>query len=319
MSNKPSSMITLMKLDLKILSLAAVLVLCGCASTLDQDNALAIVPYRILEDGRIVVETQVNDQGPFGFALDTGSSISIIFDDLSNKLGLEIIQGKRVMIHGTVASGGFPLVGVSRLQVGQETWNDPRIASLPGKTEAGDAIDGILGIDFLRRYAIGFSAEDRIVRLYHPDLVSNRSYRGWATVPLERTNIGESGPALYFFDVEIRGQKVPVLFDLGAGLNMINWPAARSLRFAPVRRSAEHRVSGVLESELVMARTEPMEVKTAGIRWQNEVFLIADFEVFETLQQSESPFVILGAGLFNQRDFVIDFCSKPFAGQSCNG
>jgi len=44
-------MITLMKLDLKILSLAAVLVLCGCASTLDQDNALAIAPYRILKRG----------------------------------------------------------------------------------------------------------------------------------------------------------------------------------------------------------------------------------------------------------------------------
>jgi len=203
------------------------------------------------------------------------------------------------MIHGTVASGGFPLVGVSRLQVGQEAWDDPRIASLPGETEAGDAIDGILGIDFLRRYAIGFSAEDRIVRLYHPDLVSNRSYRGWATVPLERTNIGESG--------EIRGQTVPALFDLGAGLNMINWPAARSLRFKPVSRRGDHVVSGVLESEPVTARTEAMQLKTAGIHWKSEVFLIADLEIFETLQQSESPFVILGAGLFNQRDFVIDF------------
>jgi hypothetical protein len=307
LSNKLSSMITLMKLDLRILSLAAVLVLCGCASTLDQDNALAIAPYRILEDGRIVVETRVNDQGPFGFALDTGSSISIVFDDLTNKLELEIVPGQRVMIHGTFASGGFPLVRVSRLQVGQEAWDDPRIASLPGKTEAGDALDGILGIDFLQRYAVGFSADDRIVRLYHPDLVSNRSYRGWATVPLERSNIGESGAALYFFDVEIRGQKVPALFDLGAGLNMINWPAARSLRFAPVRRSGDHLVSGVLESEPVVARTEAIEVKTAGIHWQNEVFLIADLEIFGTLQQGDNPFVILGAGLFNQRDFVIDF------------
>jgi len=307
LSNKLSSMITLMKLDLKILSLAAVLVLCGCASTLDQDNALAIAPYRILEDGRIVVESRVNDQGPFGFALDTGSSISIVFDDLSNKLELEVLPGQRVMIHGTVASGGFPLVGVSRLQVGQETWDDPRIASLPGDTEAGDTIDGILGIDFLQRYAIGFSAEDHIVRLYHPDLVSNRSYRGWATIPLERVNIGESGAALYFFDVEIRGQTVPALFDLGAGLNMINWPAARSLRFSTVRRSRDHLVSGVIESEPVVARTEAMQVKTAGIRWRNEVFLIADLEIFATLQKSDSPFVILGAGLFNQRDFVIDF------------
>jgi len=306
-ASKLSSMITRMKPDLKTLLLATVFVLCGCASTLDQDNALAIAPYLILEDGRIVVETHVNDQGPFRFALDTGSSISIVFDELRNKLELELIPEQRVMIHGVVTSGGFPLVGVSRLQVGQATWADPRIASLPGETEVGSTIDGILGIDFLRRYAVGFSTEDRIVRLYDPDVVSNRSYRGWATVPLERATIGESGAALYFFDVTIHGQKITALFDLGAGLNMINWPGARSLNLAPARRSRDHLVSGVLESAPVMARANAKELKTANIRWRNEVFLIADLEIFVTLQQSDSPFVILGAGLFNQRDFVIDF------------
>jgi hypothetical protein len=296
-----------MKRDLKTLLLVMVFVLCGCASTFDQDNALAIAPYLILEDGRIIVETHVNDQGPFRFALDTGSSISIVFDELRNELELKLIPEQRVMIHGVVASGRFPLVGVSRLQVGQATWANPRFASLPGETEAGSTIDGILGIDFLRQYAVGFSTEDRIVRLYDPDVVSNRSYRGWATVPLERATIGESGAALYFFDVEIHGQKITALFDLGAGLNMINWPGARTLNLAPAHRSSDHLVSGVLESAPVMAQTNAKELKTANIRWRNEVLLIADFEIFATLQQSDSPFVILGAALFNQRDFVIDF------------
>ena len=33
----------------------------------------------------------------------------------------------------------------------------------------------------------------------------------------------------------------------------------------------------------------------------------SDLEIFKTLQQGDSPLVILGSGLFNQRDFVIDF------------
>jgi len=296
-----------MKLGLKVPSLAAVFVLCGCASTLDQDNALAIAPYRILEDGRIVVETRVNDRGPFPFALDTGSSISIVFGDLRNKLELGLIPEQQVMIHGTVDSGGFPLLSVDRLQVGEATWVEPRIASLPGETGAGTDIDGILGTDFLRRYAVGFSTKDHIVRLYDPDLVRDRSYRGWATVQLERAAIGDSGAMLYFFDVIIGGQKIPALFDLGAGLNMINWPGARSLDLKPVRSSEDDQVSGVIGSTAVMARINAREVKTAGIRWRNEVFLIADLDVFAALQKSDSPFVILGAGLFNQRDFVIDF------------
>jgi hypothetical protein len=300
-------MIEVMKLGLKVPSLAAFFVLCGCASTLDQDNALAIAPYRILDDGRILVETRVNDQGPFPFALDTGSSISIVFEDLRNKLELELIPERQVMIHGTVDSGGFPLLSVDRLQVGEEAWVEPRIASLPGETDAGTDFDGILGTDFLRRYAVGFSTKDNIVRLYDPDVVRDRNYRGWATVQLERTAVGGSGAMLYFFDVIIGGQKIPALFDLGAGLNMINWPGARSLDLKPVRSSEDDQVSGVIGSTAVMARINAREVKTAGIRWRNEVFLIADFEVFATLQKSDSPFVILGAGLFNQRDFVIDF------------
>ncbi len=200
---------TSVKLDLNILLFALVFVLCGCASVLNQDDALAITPYHIIDGGRIVVEARVNDQGPFHFVLDTGSSISIVFDELRDKLGLEFASGKPVFIHGLVTAGQFPLLNISRLQLGREIWADARIASLPGETEASADIDGILGIDFLRRYAVGFSTQDRAVRLYSPSLVSDRSYRGWASIPLQRVNIGESGAALYFFEVEISGQKVP--------------------------------------------------------------------------------------------------------------
>jgi len=239
--------------------------------------------------------------------LDTGASISIVFDKLRNKLELETAPGKSVTIQGLVTSGQFPLVNISRLQVGREIWADPRIASLPGGTAASAKIDGILGIDFLRRYAVGFSTEDRVLRLYPPNLVRDRSYRGWASVPLERVNIGESGAALYFFEIEISGKKLPALFDLGAGPNMINWSAARSLNLAPLNRRGEELLSGAFESTPVVARLNAKEVRTAGIRWRNEVFLVADLEIFTSLQQDDSPLVILGSGLFNQRDFVIDF------------
>ncbi|NCF74665.1 MAG: hypothetical protein GWP67_14325 [Gammaproteobacteria bacterium] len=49
-----------MKAKLKVILLAAVFVLWGCASVLDEDGALAIAPYDIKENGRIVIEAQVN-------------------------------------------------------------------------------------------------------------------------------------------------------------------------------------------------------------------------------------------------------------------
>ncbi len=292
---------------LKIIWLAPVLALCGCASVLDEDGALAIAPYDIREDGRIVVEAQVNGQGPFAFALDTGASISVVFDEMNNKLELEPLPGQAVIIHGVVASGKFPLLRVSRLEVGREVWADPRIALLPGDTPATKGVDGILGVDFLRRYAVGFSTRDRAIRLYPPELVGRRSYRGWASVPLRPEYIGDSGAALYFFEIEIGGKRIPALFDLGAGLNMINWAAARSLGLELVDMQGDELLTGAIESAPVAARVKFDEVTTGRIRWRDEEFTIAELKIFSTITPGISGCAILGAELFTQRDFIIDF------------
>ncbi len=300
-------MIMCVKPHFTFLELAAVFVLSGCASVLDLDHALAIAPYHIEGSGRIVVEARVNGQGPFDFALDTAATISAVFYELRDKLELEPIPGQAVIVHGAAASGQFSLLNIDRLEIGSEIWTDPRIVSLPGKNAAGASIDGLLGVDFLRRYAVGFTTADRVVRLYPPDLVARRSYRGWASVPLEVKPVRESGAALYFIDIEIDGWKTQAIFDLGAGLNIINWAGVRSLGVAPLEMRRNDQISGALEDLPITARLEAEEVTTSSVRWRNEMFLIADLEVFETLMLRDSPAVILGAGLFTQRDFVIDF------------
>jgi len=300
-------MIKCVRPDLKILGLAAVVALSGCAGVLDLDGAIAMVPYTIEEDGRIIVEARVDGQGPFDFVVDTGSSISAVFDVLRHELALEPIPGMTVMIHGAAASGQFSLLNIGRLEVGAEVWADPRIVSIPGETVATASTDGILGADFLRKYAVGFSARDRVLRLYPPDLVARRSYRGWSSVPLKAEPIGAGGPVMYFIDIEINRSKIRAVFDLGAGLNMINWPAARSLGLAPPRFRDGDLMSGVLDSSPVTARINADEVTTASVRWRNEEFLIADLEIFETFMLGDSPAAILGASLFTRRDFFIDF------------
>lgn len=300
-------MIICVKATFCVLGLAAVFLACGCASVLDEDGALAIAPYTIEEKGRIVVEARVNDQGPFDFALDTAASISVVFDELRYELGLEPVPGKLAIIHGAVATGEYPLLDIDRIEVGREDWTDARIVSLPGDTLAGASIDGVLGVDFLRRYAVGFSTREHIIRLYPPHLVAGRSYRGWASIPLEAETIGESGAAVYFFEIEIDGRKMPAVFDLGAGLNLMNWQAVKSLGVAPADLRDDDLFSGALESTPVVARLNVKEVTTASIRWRDEVFSIGDLEVFSILMPGDGPAAILGAGFFTQRDFVIDF------------
>ncbi len=72
-------------------------------------------------------------------------------------------------------------------------------------------------------------------------------------------------------------------------------------------RKGDEILSGALESTPVVGRYNAAEVRTGRIRWRNEVFAVADLEIFATLRFVDSPLAILGSGLFNQRDFVIDF------------
>lgn len=292
--------------DLKAIFLVTGLVLCGCARTLSLQGALTVIPYELQDSGRILVGVRINDQGPFPFALDTAASISVIFDELRRELALDTDPDMSATVHGVVASGRFPLVGIDRIRVGSEIWSDATIVSLPG-ADVAPGIAGILGIDFLRRYGVGFFTEDRAVRLYPPDLVRDRNYRGWASVPLEPMNIGASSEPLYFFEVRIGRRAVPALFDLGAGLNIINPPGARFLGLVPAGAEEDSVLFGAFASAPVLARLAYEEVTTADIGWRNEEFLIADLEIFTTLMYEDRPLAIIGAGLFNQRDFVIDF------------
>ena len=296
-----------MKSNLKIIGIASVSMLWGCASMLDEDGALATVPYDIVGDSGIVVELQVNGQGPFAFALDTAASISVVFDKLSRELKLEPISEDVIMIHGLVTSGKFPLLGVDEIAVGDEVWNDPLIASMPGEFANRTGIDGILGVDFLRRYAVGFSTKDQVIRLYPPDLLDQTDYRGWTSVPLELLEVGDTKTALYFFEMEIGDLRMPAVFDLGASLNIMNWAAASSLGLDPVALRNGRQVFGAIDSTPVIARIKTRELTTGNIRWQDEEFMMAELDIFKTLMHDETPCAILGAELFTQRDFIIDF------------
>lgn len=270
-------------------------------------EALAVAPYYTENSNHIVIDAHINGQGPYQFLLDTGASISSTFDHVRDKLKLPTKGQQSVVVHGLVASGSFPLIEVSSIRVGNQNWAYPRIVSLPGKTASSSTIDGILGLDFLQRYAVGFAAGEQVIRFYDPATVQDKNYKGWVTVPLQNVSVDTGLAALYFLDVQIGGRKINALFDLGANQNMINWPGANTLSLKHKNRLTRNVMSGALDRSSSMARFEATEVNTSGIRWRNEEFLVADLEIFETLNRENTPLVILGSGLFNQRDFVIDF------------
>jgi hypothetical protein len=281
--------------------------LAACAPTLQLEGTGAATPYRISDQGRILVEAEINGEGPVLLALDTGASISTLFDPAAENLGLQPIADQTVLIHGLVSSGRYPLLQIDSLALGEAAWIGPRIAGIPGNTAASEAIDGLLGIDFLRNYAVGFLAGARVLYLYPPDAVAAPKYVGWASIPLQSITFGEGGASLYYLALRMGNVALPALFDLGSSENVLNWPAVDVLDLRPLRNKDRRLLSGALESTRVAARFKADSVSTHGVSWLNEEFLVADLQIFATLGKEDAPFVILGSGLFNQRDFIIDF------------
>lgn len=291
-------------------AIAALALASGCASILDEDGALTVVPYEIMDSGQIVVSAEINDQGPFAFAFDTGASISVVLDDVREEIGLECVADREVVIQGMIGSGRFPLAIVDRLRVGNAVWEDARLASMPGGDLAGTGIDGILGVDLLDRYAVSFSTEDKALRLYTPESLRERSYKGWATIPLQELSIGDGNSTVYGIEIRVGPITIPALLDLGATSNIMNWRAARALRVRPLSPRRPDEIAGTVESVPVAAQVEIEALRTGNLRWSRQTFVIADFPVFSALGIEDRPMAIVGAELFNRRDFVIDFARQ---------
>ena len=283
---------------------------CGCAAplVLDDDNAAVVVPLEIGSEGRIIVEARINDLGPFKFALDTGASISVVLDTTRERAGLELAEGKRVVIQGMVSSGTFPLTTIAELTIGDDSWTSTRVASMPADSVAFTGIDGILGMDFLRRYAIGVSPRDQVVRLYPSQIVSKRTYRGWTSIPMQPLQIGEGNAMTYTIELHINEIAIPTMLDLGAGSsNLMNWHTARAIQVRPSKPRRGTELSGAVETVPIVAELQVDRLRIGNISWSDTTFLISDFPIFEVLGLDDRPAAIVGPSLFHERDFVIDF------------
>jgi hypothetical protein len=283
------------------------LALAACATSLNRDGAVSVVPYDVQPSGRIVTDVLINEQGPFRFAVDTAATGSFIVARVRDELALVPLPDATATVYGAVASGSYPIVRIDRLTIGDTSWLGAPLIALPAGTGATATIDGVLGADFLRQYSVEIVSANRELRLFRPETIGERNYRGWASIAIEPRYFGTSEEPLHFLEVEIEGYRIPALLDLGAGVSVLNTPAVRALHLAPTRRSERGEFSGALGSEEIIAHLGTQALKTGTVAWRNESFLIADPEIFATLDYAERPLAILGSGLFTQRDFIIDY------------
>jgi predicted aspartyl protease len=106
------------------------------------------VSFDLLPDGGVVVPVTIGGTGPFRFVVDTGSNRSAITTEVARRLNL------RPAAHTVMVTPGgrrvCPLVHVSGLSIGAESWVDRQVVVVPaGEIAASRRIDGLIGQDVL--------------------------------------------------------------------------------------------------------------------------------------------------------------------------
>lgn len=145
------------------------------ASATARGSVIARLPFELSGNG-IFLQVRVNGSKPLWFGLDTGAFLSIINSTTAQSLGLQpVSQGFAQGAGGSVASGTIPEV---TFDIGPVKLTDLAIGSIAlasVENSVGRRLDGILGAEFFRRFAVEIDFVNKELSLYEP---SEFDYQG---------------------------------------------------------------------------------------------------------------------------------------------
>jgi len=293
-----------------ICAILGALMLAGLWSGQAQARLLADQPYRINSSGRLVTDVYVDGQGPFHFLIDTASSRSLIYERVRARLGLAQSQPQLLTIYGISAQSTAMPVRPGALTIGSESIAGLVMGVLPDP--AGDSgLDGVLGIDALARYFVVLDRAAMRFKLMTPDAPEARSYRRWDSIALVPRPLKNMPIEFWYLRLKFNGRPINTLFDLGAGITMLNWPAAEQMglrkkdfiQYGPPPVD----VRDILGGDAPAVRVNDMRIEMPGITWRGQTGLVASAPVFEFFGLDEAPAVIAGPGLLKDNPLAIDF------------
>lgn len=126
-------------------------------------DRVPILPGRSL----ITVPATLNDSDDLALIADTGAQRMVISRAVAIRLGLDLLRPLRLQpLVGVGRSPPVPVVRLDRVQVGASTLSrvEASVFDLPPFFRA----DGLLGLNFLRRFRVTFAFDAGILILREP-------------------------------------------------------------------------------------------------------------------------------------------------------
>ena len=268
------------------------------------------VPFNT-DTGLFHVNVQINNEGPYTFILDTGATISSLYEGPRQQLGIEPSGDRRVTVHGVVESQDTPVGLVQSLRIGDLHKENINVALLANRVSQPRAA-GILGMDIMSDYVLVFDSEQKTLTFVNPDEFTTGPYRRWARIRLNSNPYNEQDFGLLFADITLRRDEIPALIDTGAELTLMNWAAGniRQLRTALRIEREKWELEGATGTFRPRLLVSFSAILAGNHVWRDKMIYILNYETLEILAGKDDPLIIAGADLFIGRDFVIDIPGK---------
>lgn len=272
------------------------------------------IPYRYDYDGWITVSVQVNGQGPYDFIVDSAATLSVVFENLASEQTFPFVDDEPKRILGLIEADNLPPRFIGDLEIGGQQLSNLTSVVVPEWPAPRETPHGVLGLDFLTRYAVEIDPGDLTIRLYRNGRPAVTRNRGWSRTHLRPRLFNEEAKPLHFIEAQIGGEDYPFILDLGASSTIINFEMARAMfRVAGYNINDHNAASRVRKVQDLFGNEESsrfVRVRRISIgraHWRNHILLVYNSKVFEELGVANQPYGLLGADLLRGRPIVLDF------------
>lgn len=278
-------------------------------------GALVDQPYDIGYGDRLTTKIFIDGKGPFDFLIDTASSRTIIYEHARVQVGLEPVNNERIVVYGLNGVLNAPAVHIGELRISGEYVEGLSIATLPNPGGNSGEPEGILGLDVLERYVIVLDRQGQHLRLFPRSSGAPAPCNEWPRVPLTYQKASKFPFGFWYINAQFTKAEsgstpATTLFDLGAGITIINWDTAYQFRFRQwglSRALTPQQVQDGLGKDAPVAVLKGLWIRIGDRSWFNQIALVANAAVFKLLDLSGRPTAIIGPGLLKDESMCIDF------------
>ena len=254
--------------------------------------------------GHFLLETFINDEGPFWFLLDSGAEGMVLSKQIAEDLKLEGFGKTGLMGVSGLTEGYFHRglkLSLGNMHLHNQLWI---IADISFLSMLGEKVSGVIGYELFARRVVELDMTMNRMTLYDP-----KNYKlvgtGWQEVQFDGK--------LPIFEGQFENQKGFFMLDSGAGEHLIFTPeAVKKFGLLNQRTTYAAMMGGVGDSgpmEARQGRMESFQIGEVELKKVKSIFIGKGSGPFETPYWTG----IVGAALFADQAIIYNYPQSKIA------